>query len=60
VECESDSALAIRFSPALALLLRVLGLGPNRSYVEIDGDRVGVRELWVSLEDPEGCRKRIE
>lgn len=43
---DSPVRFAIRFAPSLALLLRPLGIGPKRSYVEIDGDRVRVRMGW--------------
>ncbi|HVF14553.1 MAG TPA: hypothetical protein VM942_08135 [Acidimicrobiales bacterium] len=37
---------AIRFGWAMGVLMRALGLGPRRSYVELDGVRVRVRMGW--------------
>ena len=36
----------IRFGRANAVLMRVLGIGPKRSYVEIDGEAVRARMGW--------------
>jgi hypothetical protein len=42
----SDAAFAIRYSPALLLLFRLLGLGPAQSGVRVGPDSVRVTMGW--------------
>ena len=43
----------LRYAAPLRPLLAVLGMGPSFSGVEVDGEQLRVRMVWLGLEDPD-------